>query len=518
MNKNKKVFMWYKIKELRSKGLTKVQIARELGIDRGTVRRYMGMDEETFIAWTRHPRRMPKKLSMYYKYVKGLLESTPYLSAAQVEDRLRENFEDLPEVHSKTIFNFVKSIRERYNIPKSAIKKPRVYEKLPEVAYGSEAQVDFGEHTMQTVDGGRTKIYFFVMVLSRSRYKFVCMQGSPFTTATTVYAHGLAFSYFGGIPKRIIYDQDKVLIHSENLGDMLLTNGFRSFNKQYPFDAVFCRKSDPESKGKVENVVKYVKYNFLQGRGYRDLATLQKECDAWLLRTANARVHGSTKKIPKQEWILEKEHLLPYSGVPIEPIAKLPLYKVRKDNTVAYKGNFYSLPAGTYQHNGTRVHLTENAGILVLTDIKGELLANHRIPMGKGHYVHNREHKRQRSKTCMEKRALLLQELGNTPMAEEYLAAMQQDRPRYFYDNIRVILKMAVTADKPTLKQTLDFCLQNKIFHGGRFEEIYQHYLRESLRVRQYGNVAIDTVVTTAAQDNDMVPTKSDIGVYQNLM
>ena len=44
----KKVFMWYKVKELSETGLNKSQIARELGIYRATVRRYLGMEEEEF--------------------------------------------------------------------------------------------------------------------------------------------------------------------------------------------------------------------------------------------------------------------------------------------------------------------------------------------------------------------------------------------------------------------------------------------------------------------------------------
>lgn len=50
------------------------------------------------------------------------------------------------------------------------------------------------------------------------------------------------------------------------MGDLVLTTKFQSFVKEQHFLPVFCRKADPESKGKVENVVKYVKGNFLSGR------------------------------------------------------------------------------------------------------------------------------------------------------------------------------------------------------------------------------------------------------------
>ena len=312
MNKTlKKVYMWYKIKELYSKGFNKSQISEELDLDRGTVRRYLLMSEAEFHKWIEKPRHLPKKLSPYYNFIKTLLEKHPYLSAAQVEDRLKEHFKDLPPVHSKTIYNFVQVIRKECDIPKRKEKKLRQYEKLPELPYGQQSQVDFGQYHMQTESGRRMKVYFFAMVLCRSRQKFVYFQAFPFTTATAVYAHELAFKYYGGATKEILYDQDRVFIQEENLGDVLLTEGFRKFCEASPFKSVFCRKSDPETKGKVENVVKYVKHNFLKGRVYISVDLLQQECIEWLQRTGNAKRHQTTWKIPCKEWEREHPHLLP---------------------------------------------------------------------------------------------------------------------------------------------------------------------------------------------------------------
>ena len=173
---------------------------------------------------------LPKKLTPYYDYVKKLLENALYLSASQVEDCLKENYTDLPGVNSKTVYSFVKSIREQHDLQKCKEKTVRQYQKLPEVVYGSEAQVDFGQYYIQTTSGKRMKVYFFAMVLSRSRFKYVYCQYLPFTTQTANYAHELAFEYFGGVPRRIIYDQDRVFIKDENLGDLLLTEEFSQFS------------------------------------------------------------------------------------------------------------------------------------------------------------------------------------------------------------------------------------------------------------------------------------------------
>jgi transposase len=231
--------MWYKVKELQQKGFNKSQISREMGLDRSTVRKYLSLDEEGFHNWIEQIRHLPKKLQLYYVYVKELLETYPFLSSAQVEDRLKERFTDLPEVHSKTVYNFVKSIRKNHQIHKGKEKRYRIYEKLPELDYGQQAQVDFGQYYMQTEGEGRKKVYFFVMVLSRSRQKYVYFQDKPFTSITTVNAHELALSYFNGQPRKIVYDQDRVLIVDENLGDVLLTHEFSAYVKQMDFEAIF---------------------------------------------------------------------------------------------------------------------------------------------------------------------------------------------------------------------------------------------------------------------------------------
>ena len=83
-----KLIMWYKVQELTEQGLNKSQIKVETGLDRATIRRYLQMKEGDFHNWIKQKRNLPKKLFSYRKYVKDILSTAPYLSAAQVEDRL----------------------------------------------------------------------------------------------------------------------------------------------------------------------------------------------------------------------------------------------------------------------------------------------------------------------------------------------------------------------------------------------------------------------------------------------
>lgn len=107
-----KQYMWYKVRELCSKGLNKTQIGRCLGVDRSTVRRYLAISREEFIRKQNSHRRHKLKLGKYEEYVRGTLEEYPYISAARIHDWLRECYPDFPQVCGKTVFNFVRRIRE----------------------------------------------------------------------------------------------------------------------------------------------------------------------------------------------------------------------------------------------------------------------------------------------------------------------------------------------------------------------------------------------------------------------
>lgn len=270
--------MWYKVRELQSKGLNKTQIGKHLGVDRSTVRRYLQMSREDFVRRRNSHRKYTLKLAGYEEYVRGTLEEYPYISAARIHDWLKECYPDFPEVCDKTVFNFVEKVRCKYGIgKKSEARIRRDYEKLPDTPYGEYAQADFGEKWMSAGNGRSTKVYFFAIVLARSRYKFTFFARRPFDTELAIYAHECAFEYFGGKPEKILYDQDRVLISRENLGDLMLTRKFQTFVREQHFQPVFCHKADPESKGKVENVVKYVKENFLVARVFRDIDSLNRE-------------------------------------------------------------------------------------------------------------------------------------------------------------------------------------------------------------------------------------------------
>lgn len=442
INSLKKYLMWYKVKELKSKGLNQSQISRELDIYRGTVRHYLSMDEDAFLTSGSYVRQYCSKLSTYDEYIKCELSLHPYLSSSQIYDRLRENFPNLPSVHSKTVYNQVCKVRLKYNIPKCSDVNMREFGIVPESEYGEYAQVDFGEKWVYTIHKRSKKVYFFVMILSRSRYKFVYHQQRPFTTLTAIYAHELAFSYFGGIPKKIVYDQDKVFIHSENLGDYLLTREFKSFVNSHHFETIFCRKSDPQSKGKVENAVKYVKNNFLRGRAFSSIDALNEQALSWLSRTGNGLTHSSTQLIPSAVFEQEQSFLMPYHGTPT-PVEELSLeYLVRKDNTINYKGNFYSLPRGTYTSGESRVVVNITGRELnIYSKERGKLIVTHTLSLERGKIIINPTHRRRDNSSILDLEKQILSYLKDNEIAIIYLEGLSRAKPRYYIDNMKYLLR-----------------------------------------------------------------------------
>jgi transposase len=121
----------------------------------------------------------------------------------------------------------------------------RDYFVVEELPYGLQAQADFGQYILRNAEEKRKKVHFFVMMLSRSRMKFVLFSATPFTSRTAIDAHEEAFKFFQGIPREVVYDQDRLFLVDENMGDLLLTQDFKTHVFEQEFSVYFCRKADP---------------------------------------------------------------------------------------------------------------------------------------------------------------------------------------------------------------------------------------------------------------------------------
>ena len=82
--------------------------------------------------------------------------------------------------------------------------------------------------------------------------KYIYLLDKPFIIRSAIEAHEAAFKYFEGITKEVVYDQDRLFLADENMGELLLTKEFGDYVFEQEFQLLFCRKADPQSKGKVE--------------------------------------------------------------------------------------------------------------------------------------------------------------------------------------------------------------------------------------------------------------------------
>lgn len=96
--------------------------------------------------------------------------------------------------------------------------------------------------------------------------------------------HENAFEFFGGVPEEVVYDQDNLILTSENYGDLIYTQAFFGYLQKRKFRVYMCRKGDPESKGKVKNVVGYVKNNYARYRTFYNIDQWNENCLSWLHR------------------------------------------------------------------------------------------------------------------------------------------------------------------------------------------------------------------------------------------
>jgi transposase len=482
--------MYHEIHKLQRHGFSIAKIARHLKCNCRTVSKYLKMNEQEYEQSLLDATRRDKILDHYELFVAGKLSEYQDTSTAQIHDWLKECYPDFPEVSPRTVYNFVMYIRQKHNIP--LVPVIREYFPVDELPYGEQAQVDFGEYNMLQSNGKRKKVKFFAMVLSRSRMKYIWFQNVPFTSATVVEAHEKAFAFFGGIPQVIVYDQDRTIMVDENLGDVILTATFKQYTKSRHFKLHFCRKSDPQSKGKIENVVQYVKKNFLYNRPYFDLENLNEEAVAWLSRTANYLPHNYTKKSPQSEFLLEKEHLSPFVPLIID-FSDRKIYNVRKTNVILFHGNFYVLPSGTYKGEGTQVNVEEKHGIIHIYSQKQELLISHARSYLKGQRVGQVSRSRDTSKKIESLMEQALSYFTNKPLAMEYITGIKTKYPRYTRDQLLVILDTLTRGEVnyQNADNTLEFCMKNELPSASEFKDVYYCLLEDITRK----SVAQETVI-----------------------
>lgn len=466
--------MYMEIQKLKALGFKKTSASRKLGIDFRTVKKYWNMSAQEFKLQKETANVRVKKADDFRSDMIDWLIQYPDMTSAQMYDWLVEKYGDDISFAERTLRDYVAELRLAEDIPKVAVY--RQYEAVDDPPMGYQAQVDMGQIWLKNTKGIRVCVYCFAMVLSHSRYKFVYWIDKPFTTASFIEAHEKAFAFFGGRTQEIVYDQDKVLAVSENHGDIIYTEGFENYRSILKFKIYLCRGNDPESKGRVEAVVKYAKYNFAHHRIFKDIDILNEECIDWLNRRANAKEHDATKKIPVEVFSLEKEYLQPVPAFRSITSKKSITYLVRKDNTVMYHSNRYRVPKGTYRPGLQVKLLVEGISLTIVDNETGKIYARHNISTERGRLISLPHEDRELNHKLEElyERALIF--FADKQTAATFLAEIRKEKPRYFRDQLTVIIRTCEDNESGTIDKALFYCQQHHLYSAGDFKEAVQYY------------------------------------------
>ncbi len=261
---------WVDIKTLHRQGHSIRTIARELGISRKTVRRHLRSEEP--------PRYQRKKrasiLDPYKDYLRSRLEALPELPATVL---LRELQAQGYEGKITVVKDFVRPLRaERKRLQELTVR----FETPP----GEQAQVDWSE--FGKLPDGR-KLYGLSVVLSWSRTMFI-----HFSTRMVVQEllHGLVlgFEYFGGLPKKLLFDNPKtvVLKRGRSVADSKLHPRFQDFLGHYGLELQLCELGRARTKGKVERPMSYIEKSLVlpSKERWHTSADANRTARVWLMR------------------------------------------------------------------------------------------------------------------------------------------------------------------------------------------------------------------------------------------
>ena len=215
-----------------------------------------------------------------------------------------------------------------------------------------EAQVDFG-HAEITLDGVPAKVALFVMTLPYSDALFCCSFPRECTEAF-LEGHRRAFDYFGGVPRRISYDNSKIAI-AKITGSRTreVTREFQRLRSHFLFEAHFCLVRRANEKGHVENLVGYARRNFLVPvPAVPNFEALNEGLLAKCREDLQRQVRG--KPTGKADLLAEEAAAL----VPLPKQAfearRVEVAKANSLSLVRFDGNDYSVPTA-YAHHAVTV-------------------------------------------------------------------------------------------------------------------------------------------------------------------
>jgi transposase len=335
---------------LHEQGWSKRRIAREFGVDRKTVRRYLakaaaaksptnpqtGSDPQN----SKSPAPQTGSLALGGAGPDSLCEPWKERIEAALAAGLsvQRIYQDLV-----TEQQFAGSY---YSVRRLALRLARKLQ-LPfrrmEVDPGQELQVDFGQGAWVMENGKRRRPHLFRGVLSHSRkgYSEVVWRQ---TSEGFIRCLENAFRHFGGVTVSVVIDNLKAGVIVADWFDPELNPKLEEFARHYGTAILPCKPAMPRHKGKVESGVNYGQENALKGRSFESLSAQNLFLADWESNVADKRIHGTTKQqVAKVFNEVERPKLLPLPGS-LFPVFEEAPRTVHQDGYIELQKAYYSVP------------------------------------------------------------------------------------------------------------------------------------------------------------------------------
>lgn len=335
------------------------RIARELGIARNTVRRYLRTDEPMPVQTRPNAHRLdPERREQARRMFATVAEGNAVVVT-------RELLRDGIKVGVRTVQRAVAADRRAKRAAEAATVR---FETKP----GRQMQIDFGQKRV-LIAGLLVKVHLLVAVLGYSRRIFVqaflAERGDDWREGVAS-----AFRHFGGVPTEVLCDNARALVVARDRETQTVTfhPAFKLFCRDWDVTPRACAPYRARTKGKTESGVKYVKRNGLAGREFASFAALEAHLAEWLLE-ADQRIHGTTHEKPFDRF--EKEERQALRPLPVRPlVARIVRLsrQVSNDALVDIDTVRYSVPHGLVRQAvdvdlGERLVRVFHAGQIVAT-------------------------------------------------------------------------------------------------------------------------------------------------------
>lgn len=345
-------------------------IAHQLGLHHSAVRRVLSRAGVPAPGLVR-----PSQIDPFLPFILETLGKFPRLPASRLYEMCRSRGYRGSQSQFRHRISLV-----RPRLPAEAFLRLRT---LP----GEQAQVDWGHFGRIVIGRAQRQLMAFVMVLSFSRAIFLRFFLGA-CTENFLRGHELAFADWGGVPRKVLYDNLKSAV-LERQGDAIRFNPkILEFAGAYRFLPRPVARARGNEKGRVERAISYIRTSFFLARQWRDLDDLNLQAHEWC--------HGLARERPWQEddrrtvqaaFEEEQPRLLELPPAPV-PIMEHLEASVGKTPYVRFDGNDYSLPHEHVRRTVLVIATLEEVRIVV----DGAVVARHRRSYDRRQQIEDHAH------------------------------------------------------------------------------------------------------------------------------